>query len=194
LNPLNATVDITGRAMNSGRLECHVKFNPFSYQPSFQLALRLLRLDVTELNAFTEAYGAFNFERGLFDLVIEISATEGLLDGYVKPLFRHLQIVAPRDFRGNPINGFWQALLGLLELPFQNASRDQFGTNIPLSGDLTAPKPDLLSTIGNVLRNAFIRAYLPRLDGSATDISGLQFKAGTVLDPSQDKDFKERGD
>ncbi|MDB5325665.1 MAG: hypothetical protein JWM57_1234 [Phycisphaerales bacterium] len=192
-NPLNATVDLTGRAMKSGQLECHVKFNPFSYQPSFQLALRLLRLDVTETNAFTEAYGAFNFERGTFDLVIELSATEGLLDGYVKPLFRHLQIVGPRDFRGgNLINGFWQALLGVVELPFQNAARDQFGTQIPVSGDFTTPKPDLLTTIGNVLRNAFIRAYLPRLEGGSTDMSGLVFKPGTALDPGQETDFKSK--
>ena len=191
-NPLNATVDLTGRAMDSGKLECHVKFNPTSYQPTFELALRLLGLDVTETNAFTEAYGAFNFEQGTFDLVVELSSTEGLLTGSIKPLFRHLQIVGARDFRGgNLINGFWQALLGVVELPFQNARRDQFGTQIPVSGDFTTPKPDLLVTLGNVLRNAFIRAYLPRLDGDTAEMSGLTFKPGTVLDTAQDSNFRK---
>jgi hypothetical protein len=30
----------------------------------------------------------------------------------------------------------------------------------------TKPSADILATIGNVLRNAFVRAYLPRLENS----------------------------
>ena len=183
LTPLNATVDLTGRAMQSGKLELHVKFDPLSYQPTFELALRLLRLDVTETNAFTEAYGAFNFESGTFDLVVELQSTEGQLVGYIKPLFRRLSIVGPRDFRGgNILNGFWQALLGVAELPLSNLSRAQFGTQIPVTGTFDAPKPELLPTVFNVLRNAFVRAYLPRLEGNAVDSQDIHFGPGTVLD------------
>ena len=111
--PLNATVDLNGRAMESGTLECHVKLDPLSYKPTFELALRLLRLDVTETNPFTQAYGKFDFERGYFDLVIELTSREGILEGYIKPIFRNLSVVGARDFRGgNLLNGFWQALIG----------------------------------------------------------------------------------
>ena len=58
---------------------------------------------------------------------------------------------------------------------FKNRPRDQFGTVIPLRGDLTNPKTSLLTIIGNLLRNAFVRAYLPRLQGTAPDINGLEF-------------------
>ncbi|HEX8322668.1 MAG TPA: DUF748 domain-containing protein [Tepidisphaeraceae bacterium] len=181
--PLNARVDITGKAMDSGDLECHVKFNPFSYRPTFQLALRLLRLDVAKLNPFTKAYGDFDFENGYFDLVVEMNSREGMLDGYAKPLFRDLQIFGARDFKGNIFNAFYQALLGVGEFTLQNQPRDQFGTNIPIGGILNAPSPDLLTTIFNVLRNAFIRAYTPRLEGRVPDMSGLEFQPGTVLSP-----------
>ena len=189
-NPLNATVDVTGQAMNSGKLECHIKFNPFSYKPTFQLALRLLRLDVTETNAFTRAYGKFDFERGLFFLVIQLESKEGILDGYIKPLFRHLSILGPNDFRGgNILNGFWQALLGGVETILENRPRDQFGTQIPVSGIIDAPNPDILSTVFNVLRNAFIRAYLPRLEGNTPAVGELEFGPGTILDDANQTDI-----
>jgi hypothetical protein len=55
---------------------------------------------------------------------------------------------------------FWQALVGVTTTGLRNRPRDQFGTLIPFSGDLTATtQADILATIGNVLRNAFVRAY-----------------------------------
>ena len=43
------------------------------------------------------------------------------------------------------------------EKVLQNQPRRQFGTLVPFKGDLTNPRTDLLATLGNVLRNAFIR-------------------------------------
>jgi hypothetical protein len=162
-----------------------MKLNPFSYRPTFQLALRLVGLDVTKTNDLARAYGNFDFEGGWFDLVIELDAREGGLDGYVKPLFRDLKVLSfkkdiPED---NVIQLFWEALVGITTGILRNPPRDQFGTSIPLSGSLNNPQTDLLATIGNVLRNAFIRAYLPRLEGGATDINDLHFDPGSVTDP-----------
>jgi hypothetical protein len=36
---------------------------------------------------------------------------------------------------------------------------------VPLSGRIEQPDPDLLAALGNVLYNAFTRAYLPNLHG-----------------------------
>ena len=41
---------------------------------------------------------------------------------------------------------------------------------------------NLLEIIGNVLRNAFIRAYLPRFEGSNPDVQWLEFGTGSLLD------------
>ena len=183
-NPLNARVDVTGRAMDSGKFECHVKLNPFSYKPTFDLALRLDSLDVSKLNPFTKAYGDFDFETGYFDLVVELTAKNGLLDGYVKPLFRNMRIFGRNDFKGNIFNAFWQALLGVGNLAMQNQPRDQFATRIPLTGQFDKPQPDIVPTVLNVLRNAFIRAYLPRLEGNTADIGGLEFRPGEITDPA----------
>jgi hypothetical protein len=129
------------------------------------MAARILGLDVTKLNDLARTYGKLDFERGWFDLVIEADAKEGQLSGYVKPLFRNLKVFSLTEDakETNPLRFFWQALVGATTSIFKNHPRDQFGTLIPFRGDLSgATTMDILATVGNVLRNAFVRAYLPR--------------------------------
>lgn len=184
VTPLVTTVSAKGVAMGHADFEYEMKLDPFSYRPTFQMAARLLRLDVTKTNDLARAYGAFDFEHGWFDLVIELDAKEGRLEGYVKPLFRNLTVLSLDDVgQNNPLKLFWEALVGAASELLKNQPRDQFGTVIPLRGDLTNPRSDLLAILGNVLRNAFIRAYLPRLQGTAENIDDLQFEPGTIIDP-----------
>src|SRR5438552_12078987 len=141
-----------------------MKLDPFSYRPSFQIAVRLIGLDVQKQNVVARQYGMFDFEHGWFDLVVEVDAKEGNVQGYIKPLFRNVQIFSlSKDIKeDNVIEFFWEALLGVATQTFKNAPRNQFGTVIPFTGDVNGPAPDILATIGNILKNAFIRAYMPR--------------------------------
>jgi hypothetical protein len=184
--PLISTINATALAMDDAKIEYRMKLNPFSYRPTFQMALRLVGLDVTKANALTRAYGAFDYERGWFDLVVELDAKEGRLEGYVKPMFRDVRVLSLRDdlTRGNVIQAFWEALVGGVSELLENQPRDQFATIVPLRGELDDPRVSLLSTIGNILHNAFVRAYLPRLEGEAETIDELQFDPGTAWDPA----------
>jgi hypothetical protein len=185
--PLSSTVTAEALAMDEAKFQYQMKMDPFSYRPSFELAVRLIGLDVTKVNALTRAYGSFDFEKGWFDLVIELKANEGRLTGYVKPLFRNIQVLSlEKDIKkDNVIEFFWEALVGVATGILKNPPRDQFGTIIPLSGDLTKPSTDILATIGNVLENAFVRAYMPRLEGRRIqNLDWLQFEKGSVTEPS----------
>jgi hypothetical protein len=187
VTPLYATVRATALAMGQARFEYEMKFDPFSYRPTFQLAVRLLGLDVTKINQFARAYGGIDFERGFFDLVVEIEAKEGRLDGYVKPLFRNLKVLSldPDVKEDNILEFFWEGVVGVTTWVLQNPPRDQFGTEIPLTGQVDNPRYSVLEVIGNVLRNAFIRAYLPRLQGDvANDINHLSFGRGSIVEPT----------
>jgi hypothetical protein len=183
--PLVSTVEAKGMAMGHAPLEYKMKFDPFSYRPTFQVAVRLIGLDVTKINQLTRTYGAFDFERGWFDLVVEFDAKEGLLEGYVKPLFRNITVLSLRhDIKeDNVLEVFWEALLGVATEVLENQPRNQFGTVINFTGDASNPQTSILEVIGNVLRNAFIRAYLPRLHGKAMQVEGMQFSPGKVSDP-----------
>jgi len=188
--PLVATVKATATVMDQAKMDFEMTLDPFSYRPTFHMGLRLLGLDVTKLNDLALAYGKFDFKRGWLDIVIETDAKEGQINGYVKPLFRNLKVFSlAQDIQeDNVLQFFWQALVGFVTQVFKNQPRDQFGTLIPFSA---APdngaSPGILATIGNILRNAFIRAYLPRLE-KQQDIEGLTFEPPDISDaisPSQ---------
>src|SRR5205823_4071570 len=112
------------------------------------------------LNDLALTYGKFDFKRGSFDLVLETDSKEGQITGYVKPLFRDLKVFSlTEDIKaGNVLQFFWQALVGAATTLLKNQPRDQFGTLIPFTGDAEgATTTDILATIGNILRNAFVR-------------------------------------
>jgi hypothetical protein len=185
-NPLIATVNVSGLMMDQAKVELKVTLDPFSYRPTFHLGLRLLGLDVTKINDLALSYGKFDFKRGWFDLVIEADAKEGRLNGYVKPLFRDLKVFSlTEDIKeDNVLQFFWQALVHGVTALFKNQSRDQFGTLIRFNGDLEGQKSiDILQTIGNVLRNAFVRAYLPKLESGSDTVGGLTFEPADLSDP-----------
>jgi len=176
--PLVTTVQATALAMGQARLDFKMALDPFSYRPTFHLAVRLLGLDVTGLNDLALTYGKFDFKQGWFDLVLEADSQEGQINGYVKPLFRNLKVFRlAQDVReDNPFQFFWQALVGGATTIFKNYQRDQFGTLIPFSGDASGTTTtDIPATIGNLLRNAFVRAYLPRLEPGQSGAEDLQF-------------------
>jgi hypothetical protein len=107
------------------------------------------------------------------------------MTGYVKPLFRNLKVFSvTQDVKeDNVLQFFWQALVGGVTNLLKNRPRDQFGTLIPFSADAsTSTTTDIIATIGNVLRNAFIRAYLPRLEGPQQYGGDIQFSAPDFTD------------
>jgi hypothetical protein len=179
-NPLVTTVQATALAMDQAKLELKMRLDPFSYRPTFHFVVRLIGLDVTKLNDLSLVYGKFDFKRGWFDLVIEADDKEGQLTGYVKPLFRNLKIFSlGQDLKEDDVlQFFWQALLGGTTTILKNFSRDQFGTLIPFRADTSSSTTtDIIATIGNILRNAFVRAYLPRLEPDKSPENMLQFEA-----------------
>jgi hypothetical protein len=192
--PLVATVQVTALVMDQAKFEYKMTLDPFSYLPTFRMGLRVLGLEVTKLNDLARTYGKFDFERGWFDLVIETESREGQITGYVKPLFRNLTVFSLRDDLKdeNALQAFWQALIGAATHLFKNQQRDQFGTLIPFEASYTgATRTDILATIGNLLRNAFVRAYLPRLEGGKDTVNGLQFSPPELQDPISVGDSEE---
>lgn len=186
VTPMFSTIQAQGLAMDQARFEYEMKLDPFSYRPTFQLALRLLGLDVTKTNALARAYGNLDFEHGWFDLVIELDVNEGQVSGYVKPLFRDLRVFdLEDDANANVLQLFWEAVVGVAAELFKNQPRDQVATLIPVSGYLHDPDADIAATLGNVLHNAFVRAYLPKLQGTASEISSLRFEPGSIIEPTE---------
>lgn len=165
LTPLFARVSVQALAMDDAEVELAVALDPFSYRPTFKLALRMLGLDVERLNSLSRAYAGLDFERGWFDLVVELDVKEGSVDGYVKPLFRDVTVLDVSEDVADPLQATWEAIVQIAAQLLENPPRRQVGSLVPVSGRIDQPRPDLLAAIGNVLYNAFTRAYLPNLHG-----------------------------
>jgi hypothetical protein len=185
--PLVSTVSASGLMMGEAKLDFKMTLNPFSYKPTFHMAMRLLSLDVVKLNDLALAYGKFDFKRGWFDLVVEADAKEGQITGYVKPLFRNLKVFSlTEDIKEDSVlQFFWQALVGAVTSVLTNPPRDQFGTLLRFTASTEGKTGmDIIGAVINILRNAFVRAYLPRLEnGSEAMQYGLKFAPADITAP-----------
>jgi hypothetical protein len=56
--------------------------------------------------------------------------------------------------------------LASVAIVFKNQPHDRLATKIPISGNFEKTDVDLWTSIGGVLRNAFVRALLPNVDRS----------------------------
>jgi hypothetical protein len=163
---LMATINATGNAMGSGKFRLHADINPFEQSPTFNLDAELKNIDLSKLNNFIKAYGKFDVESGTFELFTELAASGGKFEGYLKPMFKDMKVLSLEEDSSNPLELFWEAIVGAVSGLFENKSEDQLAARIPLSGNFEDPDANIWSTIGSVLENAFIRALIPNIEGS----------------------------
>ncbi len=161
------TCQVKALVMESGKLDLHIALDPLAKEPNFTIRGKLLDLNMRELNPLMRQYAKLDFERGNGNIVLEIAATNGQLDGYVKPLFKDLKIFSLKnDGDENFLKIAWEALAEAVTQIFRNQPKDQLATKTPVQGTIKYPETGILPTIGNVLRNAFFQAFTPLYEKS----------------------------
>lgn len=154
-----------GRLLGDAAMELDARFDPFGRMDEFDLALRVLDIDLTRLNDLAQAYANIDVESGSGELVLELEAVDGRLSGYAKPLFHGLKIFSWREDVGkggkNPFRIAWEALVQGVVSVFKNHPADQFATRIPISGSIDKADTGTWQAVLGVLRNAFVEALTP---------------------------------
>src|SRR5690606_11678341 len=169
-----------------------VSFDPTPVEPTFDVDLRLLGLPIVSLDSFISAYAPFDVEGGNLDVVAEMEAAEGRLEGYVKPIIHDLDVFkwqedVERD-GDNPLVVVWESFVGFIGEILQNQPTGQLATNVPISGELESPDTSVLVAVGNILRNAFIEAFQANFENTVT----LDFAADESTDESvEDTDSEQ---
>jgi hypothetical protein len=173
-NPLPSTVHVTGTSIGGGKLVGDMRINVLKEMPDFDLNLKLTGVDLTSINDFIEAYAKFDVERGRLDMYSELKLMDGRLEGYMKPFFEEVKVLNWKEDKKE--DGFfraaWEAIAGLFTEALEHQPRDQVATRIPISGNVNKPDTDISTTVMNVLRHAFIRAFNKGLEGAATTSAG----------------------
>lgn len=163
---LPAGLFATGTTLGGGSLALELKMNPLAQAPAFEMSGQLTNVDLVNLNDFLKAYGKFDVARGTFALFASFAAAEGKYDGYAKVFFENLDVFEwEKERKKNALQVFWHAIVGTVSTVLRNHPKDQLATKIPISGSFGNNDVGLWTATATLLRNAFIRALVPKLDG-----------------------------
>jgi hypothetical protein len=158
----------TARLLDHAPLESSANFDPFQDFQEFELKLRATDIDLTRFNDFSAAYGKFDFKTGSGDLVIEASADDGQLSGYIKPLLRNVEVFDWQQDMANQdkglLRGLWEALVSGGETLLKNQRKDQFATRVELSGNVRQQDVSAFQAFLAILRNAFVEAFTTQFE------------------------------
>jgi len=168
---LPARLETTATAMDHASLQINMRINPLARYPTFDMDAQLVDLKLATLNDFLKAYAKIDVEKGAFSVFAELAAKEGFFKGYVKPLAKDVKIFSPEEKdEGGFLASTWEALVAGVESVFENQEKRQVATQIPLAGKWSDPGAGIWTSVGFLLRNAFIRALSPNISHS------IQFK------------------
>ena len=160
-----ATASATGLFMGSGKLHFTVRFRPRAKSANFDNKLVIEDTDMKTMNKLLLATGKFDVTAGRFSLFSEVSVRSGEVNGYVKPLFRDVDIYDPKQDRKKGIfQKMYEGILGGLSWLLENRPRDQVATTTRISGKLSNPETSTWDLVVGLVQNAFFRAILPGLE------------------------------
>ncbi|EAR23440.1 DUF748 domain-containing protein [Nitrococcus mobilis] len=167
-----AKLKVHALAMNHADVNLNLNIDPFAAKPDFNFDFRLLHLQMTRIREYLKAYAPFDANSGTLDLVVEMAAKDGAVDGYIKPILKNLDILSwnkdVEQDEDNPFRVILEATSGFFTDLLQNQPKDQFATRVPISGRLDDPSVGVLPAIGNILKNGFVKAFRPTLEHSVT--------------------------
>jgi uncharacterized protein DUF748 len=156
---------IGGRVTQPGWGTFNADFAPGSAKPDFRTYVRLEEVDLPALNDFLRAQGGFDVTKGRLSVYSEVTVKNGHIDGYVKPLFHDITVYDwNQDKEKHPLRQLYEATVGAVSTVLTNRNRDDVATITDLSGPVESPNTSTLQIIGNLLRNAFVKAILPGLE------------------------------
>ena len=161
-----ASFDLNGITLGEGTLQINGKLDPGAEEPTFEVAAELQKVALPELNPWLENYAGVNAKEGTFALFTEFVAENGAFNGYVKPIAKNIDVTTPEEDEDNILRKAWTGLVELAATIFKNQSEDQLATRVPISGSTDDPDADVLTTIVNILRNAFVSAFSNSLENS----------------------------
>jgi len=160
-----ARVRLAGRFLGSGDTLVTGTFRSELTGPDFDLNVRIADTDMRAMNDLLRAYGKFDVVGGLFGLFAELRVKNRAIEGYVKPLFRNLDVYDKRQDREKGVfRKLYEGLVGGLAKLLENTPRDEVATKAEIRGRLDDPQASTLQVIVRLVQNAFFRAILPGFD------------------------------
>lgn len=164
-----AKASLQGAFMGSGQTLVTATFRPENKGPDFDLNVKIEGTEVKAMNDLLRVYGNFDVVGGVFSLYSEIRVKNDQIDGYLKPLFKDLNVYDRRqDKEKGLFREMYEGLVGGVMNLLKNQPRDQVATRADISGEVENPQASTWQIIVRLVQNAFLRAILPGFEREAS--------------------------
>jgi hypothetical protein len=163
------TGNVRGKFMGSGDSQMSIKARPGKKGPDLDLRIAIDNTDMRTMNDLFRAYGNFDVVAGLLSFYSEISVRDGNIDGYVKPLFKDMDVYDRRQDREKSLfRKLYEGVIGGLSLMLKNPPREEVATTVPISGKLSSLETSTWQAVTGLIQNAFFKAILPGFEREAS--------------------------
>jgi hypothetical protein len=159
-----AVARLTGQLMGRGETRLTVSLQPQAGSADMDVTAQIEGADLVRLRDLVRAYGGFDITAGEFSVYSELQMKAGAIDGYVKPLFRGVEVGTDGE-AGAAEKGLrqrvYEGVVGIGAKVLKNRLRGEVATVIPISGRVDRPQVARWETVGSLLQNAFLKPIAP---------------------------------
>jgi len=169
---------LAGSFMGTGDVNGDATFFPEGKSANFHAKLKIAETQLAPMNDMLRAHGGFDVVGGIFSLYTDIRVREGYIQGYVKPMFRDINVYDPsQDRHKNIFRRFYEVLVGGIAKILENRRREEVATVASLSGPVSGKNTNAMQILGGLLKNAFIKAILPGFETELKRTDPLNYRA-----------------
>jgi hypothetical protein len=159
---------LKGAFMGDGSASAEATFRAEKSGPAFNVGIRIENVDATKMNDLFRAYGRFDAASGHFFLYSEMAAKDGVITGYVKPLFKDLEVYAKEQDKSKSIaRKAYERVVGGVAKILKNRRREEVATKATVLGRIDNPKVPIIDVVVRLVQNAFFKEILPGFDRAA---------------------------
>ena len=163
-----AAIELKGKFMGTGATRVTGTFQSETKHANFTVNVAIENTQMPAMSDLFQSFGNFDIKRGLFSFYAELTIKDNTINGYVKPLFKDMQVY---DRRTAPEKGIFHKLyigmVGGIAKLLENRSRKEVATKATISGSFDNPNTSTMQVILNLIRNAFIQSILPGFEKEA---------------------------
>ncbi len=169
--PAKAT--LTSNFNGGGSVHGSATFRNPAQGPDFNLHVAVEGASLPSINDLLRAYGKFDVAKGTFSVYSEVTVHNGRIDGYVKPLFKDVQVYSPQQDKDKPVlKKLYEKIVGGVSHILENHPREQVATVADISGPISQPHTSTWDVIVNLVSNAFVKAILPGFEREYNALRG----------------------
>ena len=169
--PAKAT--LTSNFNGGGSVHGSATFRDDRKGPDFNLTVAVEGASLPSINDLLRAYGKFDVAQGTFSVYSEVKVRNGRIDGYLKPLFKDIQVYSPQQDKDKPVlKKLYEKIVGGVSHLLENHPRDQVATVADLSGSISDPNTSTWDIVVRLVSNAFVKAILPGFEREYNALRG----------------------